>query len=102
MSDDDINQPCWGWASADGSQQARNDTHCTLNPDAQQTQRGVRDVATGATYVFPTQPQPVLPDHAAATVAALQRVIDKLNAGTSPEDLGRDVELLGRIMARRT
>jgi len=44
----------------------------------------------------------VLHDHAEATVAALQRIVDKLNAGTSPEDLGRDVELLGRIMARRT
>ena len=41
-------------------------------------------------------------DHAEAAADALQRIVDKLRGGASPEDLGRDVELLGRIMARRT
>lgn len=43
-----------------------------------------------------------IPDHAEAAADALQRIVDKLRGGTSPEDLGRDVELLGRVMARRT
>lgn len=43
-----------------------------------------------------------IPDHAEAAADALQRIVDRLRGGTSPEDLGRDVELLGRIMARRT
>lgn len=43
-----------------------------------------------------------IPNHAEAAADALQRIVDKLRGGTSPEDLGRDVELLGRVMARRT
>lgn len=46
--------------------------------------------------------QAAIPDHAEAAADALQRIVDKLRGGTSPEDLGRDVELLGRVMARRT
>lgn len=91
MTDDDIvKKSCWDWASADGSQQARNE-HVFAG-------RCIRDTATGKVWPLPG---PTLTDHAAATVAALQRVIDKLNAGVNPEDVGRDVELLGRIMARR-
>ena len=41
-------------------------------------------------------------DHAAATAELLQRVVDMLKAGTPPEDIGRQVELIGRMMARRT
>lgn len=92
MTDDDIvKKSYWEWASADGSQQMCNKQAFT--------DRGIWDGATGKVWPLPG---PTLTDHAAATVAALQRIIGKLNAGTSPEDLGRDVELLGRIMARRT
>jgi hypothetical protein len=41
-------------------------------------------------------------DHAAATVEALEKIIARLRAGVSPEDLGEAVILLGRLMARRT
>lgn len=43
-----------------------------------------------------------LPDHHAATVAALRKLADQIEQGASPEDVGPDVVLLGRIMARRT
>lgn len=45
---------------------------------------------------------PTCTDHAEATAELLQRVVDLLKAGTSPEDMGRQVELIGRMMARRT
>jgi hypothetical protein len=40
-------------------------------------------------------------DHVEATIEALQRVVDRLRGGTSPEDCGRDVVLIGRMMERR-
>lgn len=45
---------------------------------------------------------PSVTDHAAAAVELLARIIALLNAGTSPEDLGRQVTLIGRMMERRT
>ena len=41
-------------------------------------------------------------DHAAAAAEALEKIVALLRAGRSPEDLGPDVILLGRMMARRT
>jgi hypothetical protein len=41
-------------------------------------------------------------DHAAAAIELLQQVIAKLNAGVAPEDLGPQVVLVGRMMARKT
>lgn len=41
-------------------------------------------------------------DHAAACIASLNKFVRKLETGTAPEDIGPDVELLGRMMARRT
>ena len=41
-------------------------------------------------------------DHAAAAAEALERVLELLRAGHSPEDLGSAVILVGRLMARRT
>ncbi len=41
-------------------------------------------------------------DHAEAAAQALQRIIDLLTAGTSPEDLGEQVITLGRMMRRKT
>lgn len=41
-------------------------------------------------------------DHAEAAAAALQRIVDRLRVGESPEDIGPDVVLLGRVMSRRT
>lgn len=52
--------------------------------------------------LYETRERAAIPDHAEAAADALQRIVDKLRGGTSPEDLGRDVELLGRVMARRT
>ena len=43
-----------------------------------------------------------LTDHADAAKSALLRIIKQLNGGTSPEDLGEQVVLIGRMMARRT
>jgi hypothetical protein len=40
-------------------------------------------------------------DHVEATIEALERVLVRLRAGTSPEDCGRDVVLIGRMMERR-
>ena len=52
--------------------------------------------------MYEARERAAIPDHAEAAADALQRIVNKLRGGTSPEDLGRDVELLGRIMARRT
>jgi len=41
-------------------------------------------------------------DHAEASAVMLEGYAARIRGGTSPEDLGKDVELLGRIMARRT
>lgn len=41
-------------------------------------------------------------DHAQAAVEYLQWVIARLNAGVAPEDLGPQVVLIGRLMARKT
>ena len=41
-------------------------------------------------------------DHAAATSELLRRIVKRLENGVSPEDLGAEVELIGRMMARRT
>lgn len=43
-----------------------------------------------------------LTDHAEASAVMLENYAARIRGGTSPEDLGKDVELLGRIMARRT
>ena len=40
-------------------------------------------------------------DHAEAAVDYLESIIRKLEGGVSPEDLGGDVILVGRLMARR-
>ena len=42
------------------------------------------------------------PDHVEAAIEMLQDVMNHLRAGVSPEDLGLQVILLGRLMARRT
>jgi len=41
-------------------------------------------------------------DHAEATAEALERVIALLRANVPPEDLGRQVQIIGRMMERRT
>ena len=41
-------------------------------------------------------------DHAAAAAEALEKIVAQLRAGRPPEDLGPDVILVGRMMARRT
>ncbi len=41
-------------------------------------------------------------DHAEATAKMLESVVNRLLTGACPEDLGREVELIGRMMARRT
>lgn len=41
-------------------------------------------------------------DHAEAAAILLQAIIDKLKAGETPEDLGREVTLIGRMMERKT
>lgn len=43
-----------------------------------------------------------LTDHGAATAELLERVVNRLLNGAPPEDLGREVELLGIMMQRRT
>ena len=46
--------------------------------------------------------QPEMTDHAEAAALALEKVTAGLRGGRSPEDLGADVVLIGRMMARRT
>jgi hypothetical protein len=41
-------------------------------------------------------------DHAEAAALLLEAVIAKLRAGFTPEDLGREVALIGRMMERKT
>ena len=41
-------------------------------------------------------------DHAGACVALLRKYLHRLEQGVSPEDIGPDITLLGRMMARRT
>jgi hypothetical protein len=41
-------------------------------------------------------------DHAEAAALLLEAVAAKLRAGFSPEDLGREVALIGRMMERKT
>lgn len=42
------------------------------------------------------------PDHVEASITLLSGVVDSLRAGKSPEDLGPQVILIGRLMARQT
>ena len=41
-------------------------------------------------------------DHAEAAALLLDAIIAKLRAGTPPEELGREVALIGRVMERKT
>lgn len=41
-------------------------------------------------------------DHAEATALLLLAIIAKLKAGEPPEELGREVQLIGRMMERKT
>lgn len=41
-------------------------------------------------------------DHAEATALLLIAIVEKLMAGEPPEDLGRQVQLIGRVMERKT
>ena len=41
-------------------------------------------------------------DHAEAAALLLEAIIAKLRAGKPPEELGREVTLIGRMMERRT
>jgi hypothetical protein len=41
-------------------------------------------------------------DHAEAAALLLEAIIAKLRAGFPPEDLGREVALIGRMMERKT
>lgn len=60
---------------------------------------------------FPPEPEnvgaavmremPIVSDHALAAAELLQQVVDRLHAGTSPEDLGADVQRFGRMMERK-
>lgn len=47
------------------------------------------------------QPKPIS-DHADAAKDSLLRIVRLLEAGNSPEDLGPQVILIGRMMARKT
>lgn len=40
-------------------------------------------------------------DHVEATISLLEHYIKQLRAGVPPEDIGAQIALLGRIMARR-
>jgi hypothetical protein len=44
----------------------------------------------------------IMTDHAEAAAEALEAIVAMLKAGYPPEDLGKDVILVGRLMARRT
>lgn len=41
-------------------------------------------------------------DHAEANAELLERIVNALLTGAPPEDLGREVELIGIMMQRRT
>ena len=41
-------------------------------------------------------------DHAEAAALLLEAIIAKLRAGYSPQDLGQQVTLVGRLMERKT
>lgn len=41
-------------------------------------------------------------DHAAACAQLLERYVYRLMTGTCPEDIGTEIELVGRMMARQT
>lgn len=43
-----------------------------------------------------------LPDHVGATIEMLDAVIEALERGKPPEELGYQVQLIGRMMERRT
>ena len=47
------------------------------------------------------RPERPMTDHAAAAAEYLQAIIRRLEAGTPPEDVGGEVILIGRMMARR-
>lgn len=49
-----------------------------------------------------TRIAPSITDHAEASAVMLEGYAARIRGGASPEDLGKDVELLGRVMARRT
>ena len=48
------------------------------------------------------RPNHPMTDHAEAAVEYLESIVRKLESGVSPEDLGGEVILIGRLMARRT
>lgn len=50
---------------------------------------------------FGADPDEAISDHADAAAQMLLAVVRKLRARVSPEDLGRDVVLIGRMMERK-
>lgn len=46
--------------------------------------------------------RPVLSEHVQATIDLLEIQIAKLRTGTPREEVGREIELIGRVLARRT
>lgn len=49
-----------------------------------------------------TEDVQTITDHAQANAGLLERIVNALLAGIAPEDLGREVELIGIMMQRRT
>ena len=49
-----------------------------------------------------TEDVQTITDHAQANAGLLERIVNALLAGSAPEDLGREVELIGIMMQRRT
>lgn len=49
-----------------------------------------------------TEDVQTITDHAQANAELLERIVNALFAGIAPEDLGREVELIGIMMQRRT
>lgn len=106
------------WDAEDLSRH-RKDAHEDCGAQSWASAKGVRDIPVGedditqsgwawgdsqmlAAAASTDVPDIRLPDHHAAAVATLRKLADRIEQGTSPEDVGPDVVLLGRIMARRT
>ncbi len=80
--------------------------------DSYATKRGAAILEeVKAYYDFLRQPQAELEtvekpktitDHAAAAAEVLEKIVAQLRAGRPPEELGPNVILVGRMMARRT
>ena len=49
-----------------------------------------------------TEDVQAITDHAQANAELLERIVNALLGGVPPEDLGREVELIGIMMQRRT